>query len=154
MVEEKWYLARQCIPDMLVRCTHGAIPVCDCVTRFNVDKDCLLTKEQRTATAAQYEINRMERLNEQDERKFRLLTQISRCEENTQTIYDNEYEPNYGCLMPSSPLPTPQSNRFILFMAFIFLVLLSLFVLIMVNINTWYPTEYLYTRNMFATFRI
>jgi hypothetical protein len=154
MLEEKWYRTRQYVPDILVRCRHGTNPACECVTRFNVDKTCPLTRQQRIATAAKFEQNRMERLSEHDERKYRLLTQISQCEENVETIHDNEYESCYGCLTPSSPIKPQKFNIFSIIV--IILVLFSIVLIIMVNPNTWHPIKYLYihVRAVFASYHM
>jgi len=155
MSEEKWFQARQFVPGALMRCTHGTDPGCVCVTRFNVDKNCPLTKKQRIATAATFEVNRMERLSEHDEQKSRLLSQISRNEEDVESIHDNEYQQFYGCLAPSPPIKPPKPekrNGFLI--GFIILVLFLMILLIMVNTNSWDSIESLYIKNLFASYHM
>ena len=149
MVEENWYLARKLMPGMLVRCRHGVNPACDCVKLFDVDKECLLTKQQSITTAAQYEMNRMERSNEQNERKFSLLTQISQGGVNVENIYEDEYKPNYDCLMPRL---TSKRNglKIISIIALFILILLILFLMPMFNTNMCDSNEYFYTNYTLA----
>lgn len=101
----------------------------------------------------------MERLSEHDEPKCRLLSQISQCEENVESIYEDVYKLSYGCLTPSlpiQPIQPPKPNKFdIRSIGFIMLVLLFITILlIIVNTDVWHSIEYLYIKTMFASYHM
>jgi hypothetical protein len=134
MLEENWYRAGQLLPGAMIRCTHGTNSACACVTRFNVDKNCPLTEQQVIVAAASLEINRMKRLNIEDDRKYSLLNLITQCEEREQDPYIEQYKLFYVPLVPnkttrvSEPdlLIQPQNYNKLSIFLLVFIILITL----------------------------
>jgi hypothetical protein len=108
--EEKWYRAGHPLPGALIRCRHRVDRECKCVTRFNVDKNCPITEKQTMVIAATYELNKLKCLDEQDDQKYELLSQIIQCEENKKDIYMGIYKKIYGSLLQREPIQDPEPN--------------------------------------------
>jgi hypothetical protein len=117
--EGKCYLARQTVPGAIICCRHDIDPDCECVKRFDVDKNCPLTERQAKVTAAALELSRMKRLNIQDDQQYDLLNQIEQYKENGENIHIDNYESTYASLLPKqiprnvvpySPFPSPAKD--------------------------------------------
>jgi hypothetical protein len=110
MSDENWYRARQLIPDAIIHCKHGINTTCECVTRFDVDKNVPLTKREIMIGTASSECNRMIRHSIHDDQKYDLLTQIIQCTEGEEDIHVKQYELLYPPLLPKNPIQNPNSN--------------------------------------------
>jgi hypothetical protein len=83
----------------IVHCRHGLDPDCPCAQNFQVDKSRSLTEQEAKVGAASYGRSEMERNNQWDTDKFRLLSEIIKCTENEQKHHINQYESIYGPLL-------------------------------------------------------
>jgi hypothetical protein len=110
MLEENWYRAGQLLPGAMIRCIHGTNSACACVIRFNVDKNCPLTGRQVIVAAASLELNRMKRLDIEDDRKYSLLNLITQCQEGEQDSCIEEYKLLYAPLVPNKTVKVPEPD--------------------------------------------
>ncbi|CAF0872954.1 unnamed protein product [Adineta steineri] len=90
--------ARPCLPGAIIRCPHGKDSACECVKRFDTDKNCLITKQHiTTVKASSCELKQIKESN--DIQKCNLLSQIIQSEENKKDEYIKQYESFYGLLL-------------------------------------------------------
>ncbi|CAF0881170.1 unnamed protein product [Adineta steineri] len=98
ILREIWYQARPCLPGAIIRCPHGKDSACECVKRFDTDKNCLITKQHiTTVKASSCELKQIKESN--DIQKCNLLSQIIQSEENKKDEYIKQYESFYGLLL-------------------------------------------------------
>lgn len=100
MLEERWYLAQQLLPGSILCCKHGPSPICRCVRYFNINKKHPMSERYVTITAATFELTRMERLNIQNDEKYKLLCALVQCDKNEVDLCIEAYERIYGPLPP------------------------------------------------------